>query len=159
MSRWRKFRELSWPDIGFVLFSIGGLIGVGLLLPVAGFGRSLAWLRRSSAAAGSRQPSAGALDWARRRAYLVSVAARFGPYRATCLRRSLLLWWVVRRHGLDPRLCLGVRPEPESAPGNSELLAHAWIELGDEVLNDRAEIAQSYAAFDAENLPERVSWS
>ena len=45
MTRWRKFRELSWPDRGFLLFAAGGLAFVGLMLAVGGFQRTVAWLR------------------------------------------------------------------------------------------------------------------
>lgn len=174
MPRWRKFRELSWSDRGFLLFAVGGLSVVGLMLAVGGFQRTVTRLRRSSRRAADSDPSSaargargatesggaggrsGTREWARRRAYLVAVAARFGPYRATCLRRSLFLWWVTRRRGLDSKLRIGVRRE-RSEPG--KLIAHAWIELDREVLNDRAEIIEGYAAFDAQQLPNRVSWS
>ncbi|MCH7666499.1 MAG: lasso peptide biosynthesis B2 protein [Acidobacteria bacterium] len=174
MPRWRKFRELSWSDRGFLLFAIGGLAVVGLMLPVGGFERTVTRLRHSSRRAGDNDPGAedreatgdrgtgkargdsGAREWARRRAYLVSVAARFGPYRATCLRRSLFLWWLTRRRGLDSKLQIGVRRERSE---QGKLVAHAWIELDGEVLNDRAEIVEGYAAFDAKQLPNRVSWS
>lgn len=165
MSRWRKFRALSWPDIGFLLFASGALAGVALLLRIAGFRRSVAWLRRSSRGAGTREPTPAALEWARRRATLIATAARFGPYRASCLRRALLLWWWLRRRGLDPRLRIGVRRHPIEAPEPGiraeagEFLAHAWTELAGEVLDDRADIGQTYAAFDAQGLPKRVSWS
>ncbi len=171
MSRWRKFRELSWSDRGFLLFAVGGLAVVGLMLPVGGFQRTVTRLRRSSRRTGGSEPSSaaretrraseaggargngGTREWVRRRAYLVSVAARFGPYRATCLRRSLFLWWLTRRRGLDSKLQIGVRRE------QGELTAHAWSELDGEVLNDRAEIVERYAVFDAKRLPNQISWS
>lgn len=165
MSRWRRLRELGWSDTGFLLFASAALLGVGLLVATAGFRRSIAWLRRTSGAGGSREVTAESLAWARRRADLIAIAARFGPYRATCLRRSLLLWWWTRRRGLDPRLCVGVRREdpgsesPKGDPNGAALRAHAWIELAGEVLDDRPEVVSAYAEFDAENLPARVSWS
>ncbi len=162
MSRWRRFKELSWSDRGFLLFAAGGLAFVGLMLAVGGFERTLTRLRRSSRRAGANEPSPGAggnggvREWARRRAYLVSVAARFGPCRATCLPRSLLLWWLTRRRGLDSKLQIGVRRERSET---DQLIAHAWIELDGEILNDRSEIVEGYAAFDAKRLPDRISWS
>lgn len=152
MSRWHKFRELTGREQIFLCFSVAGLAVVGALLRLAGFERTVAWLRGSSRRPEDRDPAAGALEWARRRSQLIAIAARRGPYRATCLPRSLLLWWIVRRRGLDPRLRIGVRRS------EGELFAHAWIELSDEVLNDRAEIAQTFAAFEADRLPERLSW-
>jgi hypothetical protein len=44
------------------------------------------------------------------------------PLAATCLRRSLLLGWILRKR--QPTLTLGVRSE------NGVVQAHAWIRLG-----------------------------
>lgn len=153
MPRWRSFRELSWSDRGFLLFAMGGLPIAGLLLRLVGFERSVTWLRRSSPRVRQSEPSAEALEWARRRAYLISIAARFSPCRATCLHRSFLLWWVTRRRGLESELRIGVRRN------HGDLLAHAWIELAGEVLNDRSSVAKNYSTFDATRLPDEVSWS
>jgi hypothetical protein len=54
---------------------------------------------------------------------LVSVAAQRGPYLASCLPRALVLWFLLRRHGRDPMIVLGVRN------GRNGVEAHAWIEL------------------------------
>ncbi|MCP4200742.1 MAG: lasso peptide biosynthesis B2 protein [bacterium] len=152
MSRWRKFRALNWSDRSFLLYAVVGLPVAGLILRLAGFERSIAWLRRSSPRAGKSASSKQLRDWAQRRAFLISAAARSGPYRATCLPRSFLLWWITRRRGLEPELKIGVRRD------RGALLAHAWIELDGEVLNDRAEVVRSYSSFDAGRLPDEVSW-
>src|SRR5258705_7553821 len=39
-------------------------------------------------------------------AKIVAIAAFRGPVRASCLRRSLLLWWLLRRDGIE-RSCGG----------------------------------------------------
>ena len=44
------------------------------------------------------------------------------PLDATCLRRSLLLGWILRRR--QPQLIVGVRKR------NDKVEAHAWIRLG-----------------------------
>ena len=81
-------------------------------------------------------------DWlpeAQRTARVVNAAARRVPYDATCLRRSLVLWWLLRRRGIDSRLRIGVRKEADG------ILAHAWVECQERVLNDPADISQQYA--------------
>jgi hypothetical protein len=75
-------------------------------------------------------------------ARLVDAAARHGPYPATCLPRSLTLWWLLRRRGIDSYLCIGVRKEA------GRLQAHAWVELGNLVLNDDSDVRNRFAAFD-----------
>jgi hypothetical protein len=130
-----------------------GLAVAGLLLSILGFERSVALLRRSSGRGRSNEPTEEILSWARKTAHLTSIAARWGPYRATCLRRSLFFWWLTRRRGLDSELKIGVRRD------QGKLLAHAWIELNGEVLNDRPEIVEGYSPFDSTSLPKKVSWT
>ena len=78
------------------------------------------------------------LHEAHRTARMVNAAAHRVPYDATCLRRSLVLWWLLRRHGINSRLRIGVRREKEG------VLAHAWVECQECVLNDPADISQHY---------------
>jgi hypothetical protein len=66
-----------------------------------------------------------------------------GPTNPNCLERSMSLWWMLRRDGIYGELCIGARKE------GGRFEAHAWVELGGEVLNDSAEVHQHYARFDA----------
>ena len=50
-----------------------------------------------------------ALAQARSAARMTTIAANRGPYRATCLRRSLLLLWLLRRRGITASIRFGVR--------------------------------------------------
>jgi hypothetical protein len=59
------------------------------------------------------------------------------PLDATCLRRSLLTGWVLRRHA--PVLILGVRTE------DGQVAAHAWLRVGGFDLDPGA---RSYVTFD-----------
>jgi hypothetical protein len=86
--------------------------------------------------------SEAALASARRISWLVGAAARRGVYPATCLPQSLVLWFLLRREGIEGALCLGTRKEA----GRFE--AHAWIELAGVVLNDSEDVRLRYAAFD-----------
>ena len=78
---------------------------------------------------------------AQRLAWLVGIVSRNGPYRATCLRQSLLLWALLRRRGIPADLRIGVGKD-------SELLrAHAWLELGGEIVNDAPTVTNEFAAY------------
>ncbi len=46
------------------------------------------------------------------------------PWRHTCLRRSAVLYHLLRRGGRPVELCVGVRRDPGDA-----LAAHAWLTL------------------------------
>lgn len=71
----------------------------------------------------------------------VNIAARHTPFTATCLTRSLLLGWLLRRRGVASDLRIGVRLT------QGALDAHAWIECAGVPVNDRADIAAQFASF------------
>ena len=91
------------------------------------------------------QPEAAALGVA------VNRAANHVLGPATCLTRSLLLRWLLRRYGTPSDLRIGVRFE------EGELAAHAWVEKDGIPLNDRPELVARYAAFDQPVAPEMFS--
>ena len=72
-----------------------------------------------------RWPVTGAADPSLlpdRIAWLVTLAARYVPWRTTCLTRALVLARVLRREGVEARVCFGV------ARNTGGLKAHAWLE-------------------------------
>lgn len=72
--------------------------------------------------------------------------------RPTCLVRSLTLWWLLRRRGIESGLRIGVRMR------EGKMEAHAWVERAGRVLNDAPDIGKQYAAFDRLLLPAKVVW-
>jgi hypothetical protein len=72
-------------------------------------------------------------------AYCVRVAARRGPYRATCLRESLVTWWLLRRRGIPATLRIGVGKEA------ADLKAHAWVEVDGQSIIDGEEALRDFA--------------
>jgi hypothetical protein len=114
------------------------------LLPLAGLilrlGRYRAVLSalQNATPLKERRSKANPLLEARRTAELVNAAARRGLYDATCLRRSLVLWWLLRRQGIDSRLRIGARME------GIEISAHAWVEIQDKVLNDSPDVRKRF---------------
>ena len=73
----------------------------------------------------------------------VRSAELHGPASPNCLVRSMTLWCLLRRAGIEGELHIGARKEGE------RFQAHAWVELGGQVLNDGAEVHQHYSRFDA----------
>jgi hypothetical protein len=142
MGKWAKFRALSNPDrLDLLLFSV--------LLPLVDAGlRGMGYRRfRAFLAAHPRDlpPYRGteteALEASRHISYLVTVASRYGLSHPGCLRRSLLIWWLLRRQGIQTELRIGVNKRGE------QLYAHAWIRLGDEIINDSVEVESYFSAF------------
>jgi hypothetical protein len=107
-------------------------------LRLMGFRRCQALLARL---APRRTDQAATAYDARGMARIVDVAARHGLVKATCLPRSLVLWWLLRRQSIDSNLRIGVRKEA----GRFE--AHAWVELHSVVLNDGGDVHERFAAF------------
>ncbi len=65
---------------------------------------------------------------------LVTISAKYGPYRANCLKRALATWWLLARRGIESDLCVGVNTQKQA------FSAHAWIEFeGDRFLIDQTE--------------------
>ena len=74
----------------------------------------------------------------------VAVAAKRVPWRAVCFQQGLALQWMLRRRGVDARLQYGVGHAP-----SSELHAHVWVTVGDEIVmgGDEAPAYKSVATY------------
>ena len=88
-------------------------------------------------------PALAQSEAARRTVRAVRSAELHGLTKPNCLERSVTLWWMLRREGIEGELHIGARHQA----GKFE--AHAWVELDGRVLNDAADVHQHYARFDA----------
>ncbi len=137
MSRLQEFRALRWAEKMIFVCSC-------MLLPITALGLRIIGLRRCQqlmAAFPVRDGESLPPDQVRKAAWLVNAAAYHGPYRASCLERSLALWFFLRLKGVKSNLRIGVLNH------NRSFTAHAWIEVGGVVLNDRPDIAGTHAPF------------
>jgi hypothetical protein len=82
-------------------------------------------------------------------ARMVEAAGRYGLSPPSCLHRSLVLCFLLRRAGIRADLRIGTR----RLDGGFE--AHAWVELGGRVLNDEPDVRQRFAPLE----PANASWS
>jgi Transglutaminase-like superfamily len=76
----------------------------------------------------------------------VRIAATYGPYRATCLPRALVLWTLLRRRRLDGVLTIGVRKNHDGVE------AHAWVMLNGVAL-DQGPAPESYVPLRTASSP------
>lgn len=141
MNRWRRFLRLAPAERHLLLQAF-------LFLPVTGLGLQLFGYQRwkSVVAPGDdrRRPAAdppteSSIEYAKAAARMVEAAARHGVYRATCLPRSVTLWWMLHRRGIRSDLRIGVRRRSEE-----RFEAHAWVELAGRVLNDSEDIQEQF---------------
>ena len=70
---------------------------------------------------------------------MVKAASVHGLCSATCLPQSLLLWWFLKRRGIDGDLRFGVNKT------ENQLEAHAWIEVHGVPVNDTEDVQERYA--------------
>jgi Transglutaminase-like superfamily len=81
---------------------------------------------------------------------IVSIAARRGFVRASCLRRSMLVWWLLRQQGMQSEIRFGVRMT------EGRLEAHSWVEHDGVVLDDSEDVQERYRPLQ-EGLPPTMS--
>lgn len=115
------------------------VVAAALALPLALLvftpARVAAWIGRRRPSGGAPPPDADLAEWTDR------VLGRLpAPWRRTCLRRSVVLYYLVRRAGRGAVLHLGVRRD-----GRGGLQAHAWLSRdGRSLLEPAAEQTESY---------------
>jgi hypothetical protein len=140
--RLRRFSALERSAQRIFLRAMVLLPVVSLSLRWRGFRATRAALGRFPPNTNIEQDTATASRRAAGAAHLVSVADRFGLVHATCLAKSLTLWWLLRREGIPSDLRIGIRKE------NEKFEAHAWVECEGAALNEPEEHHRHYAAFD-----------
>jgi Transglutaminase-like superfamily len=72
----------------------------------------------------------------------VSLVAGRKVVGALCLGRSLLLWFLLRRRGMDAALVVGSKGQVDET-----WMAHAWVELDGHPVNDAADVRDHYGSF------------
>ena len=106
-------------------------------LRVLGLPRFQAWLLKAPARSALSMP----LPLIKALGEAVNIAARHTPFPATCLTRSLLLGWLLRRRNVASKLRIGVRLT------QGMLDAHAWVECEGVPVNDRPDVNAQFASF------------
>lgn len=136
-SFWDKLLDLSQLQRRTLLAAWLWLPVFWLALRVLGLARFHSSLKRRPTSATALMPTSAikALGEA------VNIAARHTPFPATCLTRSLLFGWLLRKRGMDSDLRIGVRLT------HGLLEAHAWVECGGVPVNDQEWVAIEFACF------------
>jgi hypothetical protein len=117
-------------------------------LRLRGYGKTFTWIQkrlRPETPAAVTRPEVREEVQATCR--MVRAAVRYSLAQFTCLEESLTLWYLLRKQGIPACLRIGVRNE------NKKFEAHAWVEHGNEALNQPEELHRHYAAFE-QDLPE-----
>jgi hypothetical protein len=139
--RLRRFSALERSAQSLFLRAMVLLPLVSLSLRWRGFRATQAVLQRSLSNASFEQSHVKLHERAALTAHLVNSADRHGLSHPSCLAKSLTLWWLLERQGIESHLRIGIRKEEE------KLEAHAWVERDGAALNEPEEHHRHYAAF------------
>jgi Transglutaminase-like superfamily len=147
LEKWRRFKMRSPEDRRLILRAT-------LILPMTEIGLRLFGFRRwkeliekfsISTHLSRALPVSAQNESTVRTVRAVRSAELHGLTKPNCLERSMTLWWMLRSEGIEGELHIGARKQ------GKKFEAHAWVELGGQVLNDYVEVHQHYARFDAPN--------
>ncbi|MGE3949102.1 MAG: lasso peptide biosynthesis B2 protein [Blastocatellales bacterium] len=140
MTSLKKFINLSLADKILILYA-------GLILSLVVLGLRALGVRRTQLMLGSLfryvdMKDEKKAESVRRCSSLLDIASRRAPFVINCLERSLALWLLLRRQGIDCQIRLGAR----RSIGSFE--AHAWVESDGIVVNDSEFAINQYTPFD-----------
>ena len=148
MTRWHKWRALSWADRRLLLRA------VLLLLQARARAQSTRFQPEATddpAAGQAIGPDPSRVPRAQQVARLVSMASSGAPGAFTCLHRSLVTWRLLRQEGIPCRLRLGA-----AEPGEGPFEAHAWVECDGIPLGEQDAHLARYSPFGRAVIP--VGW-
>lgn len=140
MNKLRTWMDLTPHERSLFIQASALLPIVAMLLHLGGLQRTQSMLARL--APQPSLPPKDAFHQAKRTAFVTGIAARYGKPWSNCLKRSLVLWYLLRRQGIASDLRIGVRRE------QGEFQAHAWIEYESIIVNDSPSIHQCFTAFE-----------
>lgn len=139
--RIKQLRALSLQEWCLIFIAMLLLPIVALSLRIGGFNKTKAFMSHFIPAESSR----GSLDEVKIEkanviSRMLSIAARYGPYRANCLKQSLVLWWLLARQDIPSEIRFGVHKTPGEPFG-----AHAWVECDGKSLSNFQEYNQQFS--------------
>jgi hypothetical protein len=137
--RLARLRALSTAQWLVVLSSLFLVPATQVSLRFRGFSRTARTLARWS----RRSPIPSDPEGARESAEAVNLVAGRAVVGARCLGRSLVLWFILRRRGIDAEFVIGA-----DAPRKGELEAHAWVEVAGVPVNDAPDVRERFGSFD-----------
>ncbi len=138
--RLTQLQALTADDWRVLLVAMLLLPLIALALRLKGFKWTQALLSGQSKST-SPIPADDQAKMAQSIARMVAVAANHGPYRANCLKKSLVTWWLLEHRGIVTELKIGVNKEVE------DFNAHAWVECQGKVLNESDDVGERFSAF------------
>jgi hypothetical protein len=138
INKFRNFWNLDWNSRWLLLQAFLLLPIVALSLKIWGVKRTQMALARLLIPLQNSENPSKIIKTIR----MVQLAARYYQPWANCLKKSLILWALLRHQGINSELRIGIRRDTD----NFE--AHAWVECDGVVLNDSLNVRDRFAMFD-----------
>ncbi len=134
-ARLRALNVMQWRAMAASLVLVPA---VEIALHRRGFLSTARYLGKRS----DRPSVAPDLEASRRLSEAVAIIAGRRVVGAPCLSRSLVVWFLLRRHGIDAEVVIGAEP-----PAGGVLPAHAWVEVDGVPVNDVPTVRDRYGSF------------
>ena len=131
--RVHKVFQLSPGERAVLVQAWGLFLLVELALRILPFTRLLI-LSRKVFLKQKEKPALAVVPSDSRLAWLVEIAGRYTPVTATCLKKALVLSWLLGRRGTQAGVQIGV------ASHDGGLKAHAWLDYDGQVILGHQEI-------------------
>jgi hypothetical protein len=138
--KWSTLWQMSWGDRWVAAQSFVLLPAIALSLSLVGLPTTQRYLAQLSPVV--KTTTEVQMTKALGMAHSVNRAANHSPLWGNCLKRSLTLWFLLRRQGIESDLCIGVDLQ------DGQFQAHAWIEYSSHILNDQPTVHQQFKAFE-----------
>jgi len=136
-ARWKdkltKFSRLNGADKWLLLRATGWLVIARIMLVVIPF-QHLSERLSSSREATQKAPDANLIE---RISYAMAAAANNVPWRSDCFPQTIAARMLLKRHGFDSTIHLGVE-----RVGDDQLEGHAWLTSGDTVVTGNADLSR-----------------
>jgi hypothetical protein len=136
--RWARLRSLDAAQWRVLLVSIVLVPLIELSLRLRGFG----WTARQLASRSDAPARLPDVAEGRATAEAVAIVAGRRLVGARCLGRSLVLWFLLRRQGIDADLLIGT-----AGAEGGRLPAHAWVQVAGVPVNDVADVGERFGSF------------
>lgn len=140
LRKWSIWVKLSWVEKNLLLQALVWLPLVSLSLKWWGMKRTQFLLMRISPPLETPQLLVSQYQL-EKITHIVAIAARHSQLWSNCLKKSLVLWYMLRRQQIESELRIGV-----CLSGGFK--AHAWVEHQGIVLNDSPRVYQDFAVFE-----------
>lgn len=144
VNSWQAFWRLDGLERGIALEAAAGLAASWLGLRLLNFNRWKRVMERFAPAPPAPDPERQE-EQTRAAQRIVQLEAGVAGrifVRTNCLEQSLTLWWLLRREGIASELRIGGRKD------GGKFEAHAWVEIGEEVLEISGGEHRHFVPFD-----------